>query len=511
MRRTPPHPDSHGASPHGAGPHGTTPPGAPSRRPTARRALLLGLPAAGLVAALLPGTGLASSAGPGDAVPVGATAEVAPLAAGDDVIANLWSWNWTSVAAECTDVLGPAGYAAVWVAPPHESLAEPSGAWWDLYQPFSYQLSGRLGSESDFAAMASACNAAGVKVYTDAVINHTAAIGGTGYAGTQISDKYQPPMYERADYNVDICDREISNYDDKWEVQNCELLGLPDLSTDDPEVRAEIAGYLNSQIALGVSGFRVDAAKHMPAADLEAIVGALDTTVDGSVPFVFHEVFPGSTPQPDEYYGSGRVLDFAMGDQLKGAFQSDIAQLTGFGPGLLPAADSVAFVTNHDTERDGRHLTYRDGDTAVLANIFQLAWSEVPPTVYSGFEYANRDDSPPAGDGGFVTDTDCSAGWYCLNRDPRITGMVAWRTATAGDGSVGEIQSPQGNVIGFDRGSGFVAINNAGEAASIQFATQLPDGTYDDLLSEGNLQATVSGGQLTVELPAKSALAVHAG
>ncbi|MDT0268278.1 alpha-amylase family protein [Streptomyces sp. DSM 44915] len=489
MRRTPPHP---------------TPP-----RTTSRRAVLLGLPVAGLVAALLPGTGQAA---PGEPQPLPAerTAEVAPAAAGHDVIANLWSWNWTSVAGECTDVLGPAGYAAVWVAPPHESLAEPSGAWWDLYQPFSYQLSGRLGSESDFAAMAQACNDAGVRVYTDAVINHTAAIGGTGYAGTQISDKYQPPMYERADYNVDICDREISNYDDKWEVQNCELLGLPDLSTDDPEVRAEIVGYLNAQIAVGVSGFRVDAAKHMPAADLEAIVGALDSTVDGSAPFVFHEVFPGSTPQPDEYFGSGRVLDFAVGDQLKGAFQSDISQLTGFGSGLLPAGDSVAFVTNHDTERDGRHLTYRDGDTAVLANVFQLAWSEAPPTVYSGFEYAGRDDSPPAGEGGFVTDTDCDNGWYCLNRDPRITGMVGWRNAVAGDGQVGEIQSPQSNVIGFDRGNGFVAINNADQAATVQFVTQLPDGSYDDVLGGGG-QATVSGGQLTVELPAKSAVAVQTG
>lgn len=35
-----------------------------------------------------------------------------------DVIANLWEYNWNSVASECTDVLGPNGYGAVWVAPP---------------------------------------------------------------------------------------------------------------------------------------------------------------------------------------------------------------------------------------------------------------------------------------------------------------------------------------------------------------------------------------------------------
>lgn len=69
---------------------------------------------------------------------------------------------------------------------------------------------------------------------------------------------------------------------------------------------------LNSQLARGVSGFRVDAAKHIPAADLEAIAGRLDDTADGARPFVFHEVFPGGTPAPGEYYrqrpGAGLLL-----------------------------------------------------------------------------------------------------------------------------------------------------------------------------------------------------------
>ncbi|WP_258534763.1 alpha-amylase family protein [Streptomyces sp. PT12] len=445
-------------------------------------------------------------------VVVPASAEPSTSAAAEgDVIANLWAWNWRSVAAECTDVLGPAGYGAVWVAPPAESFAHPEGAWWDIYQPYSYELNGRFGSQDDFAAMADACNAAGVKVYTDAVINHTAAQPGTSYGGTQLTDKYAPPMYERADYNVDVCSRTISNWNDTWEVQNCELLGLPDLKTGDADVRASIAGYLNSQIALGVSGFRVDAAKHIPAGDLEAIVGQLDATADGSAPFVFHEVFPGATPQPDEYYGSGRVLDFTYADQLKAAFQGDIASLADFGPGLLPAENSVSFVTNHDTERDGRHLTYRDGDTAVLANVFQLGWNHSTPTVYAGFEFEGRDDSPPADADGFVTDTDCASGWYCLNRDPRITGMVAWHNAV-GDAEVTDAQSPQGNVLGFGRGAnGFVAINNGTEAVSAEFTTAVPDGTYCNVLDDCGTEVTVTGGRVSIELPAKSAVAFHVG
>lgn len=432
---------------------------------------------------------------------------------GGDVIANLWSWNWKSVAAECADVLGPTGYAAVWVAPPAESLAHPDGNWWDVYQPYSYELNSRFGSQDDFAAMTKACGDAGVKVYTDAVVNHTSAMTGTGYAGTKVTDKYRPAMYQRSDYNVDVCDRTISDWNDKWEVQNCELLGLPDLKTGSEGVRSKIAGYLNSQTALGVSGFRIDASKHMPAADLEAIVGKLDTTADGSAPYVFHEVFPGATPAPDEYYGSGKVLDFGYADQLKSAFQGDIAALKDFGPGLLPGDKSVSFVTNHDTEREGRHLSYKDGDTAVLANVFQLGWKHAAPAVYAGFTYDDKDASPPADGNGFVIRTDCGNGaWYCLDRDPRVTGMVGWRAAV-GDVDVTDFQSPQGNVIGFGRGTkGFVAVNNSGAPVTAEFGTRVADGEYCDVLSKDCAgKVTVAGGKAKIGLPAKSAVAFRPG
>jgi alpha-amylase len=44
----------------------------------------------------------------------------AATSGGNDVIANLWMWPWNSVASECTNVLGPAGYGAVQVAPPKD-------------------------------------------------------------------------------------------------------------------------------------------------------------------------------------------------------------------------------------------------------------------------------------------------------------------------------------------------------------------------------------------------------
>jgi alpha-amylase len=430
--------------------------------------------------------------------------------ANGDVIANLWAWNWRSVARECVDHLDPAGYGAVWVAPPAESLRHPSGVWWDVYQPYSYKLNSRFGTQAEFTAMIGACHGAGIKVYTDAVVNHTAAQPGTGYDGTVISDKYDPPMYDRGEYNVDVCARDIADWGNLWEVQHCELLDLPDLDTSDPGVRSKLAGYLNSQLALGVDGFRVDAAKHVPAAELAAVVGQLRNTTSGARPYVFHEVFPGEPPAPSDYYGSGDVLDFTYGDKLKAAFQGNIATLSSFGQGLLPAANSVSFVTNHDTERNGRHLTYKDGATAVLANVFQLAWKHTTPTVYAGFQFSNAEGAPP-NSGGFVTDTTCGSGWYCLNRDRAVTGMVAWHNAV-GAANVANWQSPAPNVIGFGRGTaGFVAINNSGGAYTGTFTTGMPDGSYCNVITACAGRVTVSAGRATLTVPAKSAVAFHTG
>src|SRR5436305_8191953 len=71
-------------------------------------------------------------------------------AAQHDVIANLWEWNWPSIGSECTNVLGPAGYGGVQVAPPEDSIALGGHQWYDVYQPADYNLTSRMGNETQF-------------------------------------------------------------------------------------------------------------------------------------------------------------------------------------------------------------------------------------------------------------------------------------------------------------------------------------------------------------------------
>ncbi|MFJ8488029.1 carbohydrate-binding module family 20 domain-containing protein [Streptomyces sp. NPDC094038] len=443
-----------------------------------------------------------------------ATAAQADTTAKGDVIANLWEWNWNSIASECTNVLGPAGYGAVQVAPPSESLKQSSYYWWDVYQPYSYTLNSRFGTATQFAAMVTACHTAGVKVYTDAVINHTAAQTGTGYDGTTLTNKYDTPDWDPSDYHTSAdcptSDLTIQDYSNLTQVQNCELLGLPDLKTGAENVRSGLAAFLNKQIALGVDGFRVDSAKHIPATDMAAIVAKLNTTTSGAAPYVFDEVYPGSTPQPSDYYGSGDVLDFTYASKLKSAFQGNVSDLSSIeSSGILPAANSVSFVTNHDTERNGLHMSYKDGDTYKLANLFELAYKWSTPTVYASWEWTQSDQAPP-NSSGFVTDTDCSSGsWYCLDRDTGVVGMVAWHNA-AGSAAVSNWQTMSSNVIGFGRsGAGFFALNNGSSSATYTFTTGMADGTYSDVVDGGTTKVTVSGGSASITIPAKGAVAFY--
>ncbi|MFE0053064.1 alpha-amylase family glycosyl hydrolase, partial [Streptomyces sp. NPDC059013] len=194
--------------------------------------------------AVVAGTAAAVIAPPG-------AAQAAPPGT-KDVTAVLFEWRFDSVAQECTGTLGPAGYGYVQVSPPQEHIQ--GGQWWTSYQPVSYRIAGRLGDRAAFTNMVNACHAAGVKVVVDTVINHMAAGNGTGTGGSSYTKYGYPGLYSAPD--MDDCTAQITNYQDRGNVQNCELVGLADLDTGEEYVRDRIAGYMNDLLSRGGGGGR---------------------------------------------------------------------------------------------------------------------------------------------------------------------------------------------------------------------------------------------------------------
>lgn len=443
---------------------------------------------AGVAGSLLATTAPAQASPPGD----------------KDVTAVMFEWKFTSVAQACTDTLGPAGYGYVQVSPPQEHIQ--GGQWWTSYQPVSYRIAGRLGDRAQFKSMVDTCHAAGVKVVADSVVNHMSAGNGTGTGGSSYTKYDYPGLYSSND--LDNCTSQINNYGDRFNVQECELVGLADLDTGEDYVRGKIAGYLNDLLSLGVDGFRIDAAKHMAAADLAAIKSRL------SNPNVYwkHEAIygAGEAVSPTEYVGSGDVQEFRYARDLKRVFNGEnLAYLKNFGEawGHLPSDEAAVFVTNHDTERNGETLTYKDGATYTLAHVFMLAWPYGSPDVHSGYEFTDHDAGPP--NGGQVNAC-YSDGWKCQHAWREISSMVGFRNTARGQG-VTDWWDNGGDQIAFGRGSkAYVAINHEGTSLTRTFQTSLPAGDYCDVQTGKGV--TVDGaGRFTATLGAGTAVALHVG
>ncbi len=174
--------------------------------------------------------------------------------------------------------------------------------------------------------MVAACNALGVGVYVDAVINHMADIevpvgAGVGTAGTPYQStmpgRFYGTQYQADDFHIDCT---ISNYGDRRQVQQCKLSGLPDLNTGKADVQTELHNYLQALLTAGVKGFRVDGAKHMAAQDIAAVFTGL-TSPTGTF-YVFQEMIDAASERVRdwEYTPNGDVTEFAYPYAIGAAF-----------------------------------------------------------------------------------------------------------------------------------------------------------------------------------------------
>ncbi len=435
-----------------------------------------------------------------------------------DVGIQLFQWNWDSIASECTDVLGPAGVAWVLTSPPQEHIM--GSAWWTAYQPVSYQIESRLGTREQFAAMVTTCHDAGVAVIVDAVINHMTGqdSGGTGWAGTEFGHYDYPDLYTEDDFHhCGLSDSDdITDYSSAGNVQTCELVNLADLATEKSSVQETIATYLNDLRSLGVDGFRIDAAKHMPAADVAAIVDRIDGD-----PYIVQEVIrtDGEPIQPEDYLGSGDVFEFGLAYQLvtwmKTGSLDSIATVGSYG--FAPSEQAATFVDNHDTERNRQTLSYRDGAKYRLATMLLLASDYGSPVLYSGYAFTINDKGLPLDADGTVSDVSCvdqrdsydDGEWVCQHRWPGVLGMVGWRSAV-GSAPVHDEWS-EDDAYAFGCGElGYVIFNASDAVVENDFETSLPAGDYCNVAAEGcDVVEVAADGVLSVAVPPWSAVAIH--
>lgn len=178
----------------------------------------------------------------------------------------------------------------------------------------------------------------------------------------------------------------------------------------------------------------------------------------------------------------------------------------GEGWGFWTSRNALTFVDNHDNQRDGHVLTYKDGRIYKMATAFHLAWPYGVPRLMSSFAFTNRDTGPPNdGNGNIVPPafngaSQCTNGWVCEHRWPQIANMVAFRNAVQGTG-VNNWWDNQSNQIAFSRGNrGFIAFNGQyGVDLRQTIQTGLSAGTYCDLATGNKVGNACTGTAVIVQ------------
>ena len=446
-------------------------------------------------------------------------------------IVQLFDWSFAEIAAEMPR-LAALGYTHVHVSPP--TLSNPSAAWWARYQVVDYRvIDGPLGDESAFRAMVAAGRTSGVGIVADVVLNHMANLGAS-YDLTfppppaqqqQLYGKSYPSLTEAlftaVDFHAAFC---ISDYNDPQDVRDGRICGgggdtgLPDLretdadhTTVNPRVLSRQRDYLQYLIALGVSGFRIDALKHMEPAYIAALLQGLPSDL-----LIFGESIADTTPAAwsaslTPYMQLGlplRFYDFPLVHTLHDAlaYSGDLRSLAGdlaHDQRAISAPLAVTFVVEHDIPQNpmaelfmGRCAEsdrYGDPVNESLAYTFILGREAGIPYVYS--------DRGIQGGDGVPTDSYRNAHRRCDRAR-----MLRFHALTAGLAEA-PLYTAKDQLL-FARGKrGVIAINKSATAwasTSVGPLGGLDDGEWVDVLSGKTLQ--VSGGLLgSFTLPPRTA------
>lgn len=444
------------------------------------------------------------------------------FAAGRSVIVHLFEWKWTDVARECENFLAPNGYAGVQISPPNENVIVQGRPWYERYQPVSYKLETRSGNEAAFSDMTRRCNAVGVRIYVDAVINHMSRDSSTGTGGS-IADtnglQWPGVPFGPNDFNPSC---QITDYRDATQMRNCWLLDLPDLNQGTEYVRGKIVDFMNHLISLGVAGFRIDAMKHMWPADMQNIFGRLSNLnpnygfAANLRPFIVQEVidYGGDAITREEYTHLGTVTEFRFSAEIGNAFRggNDLRWLYNFGVGwdFLPSHLAFVFVDNHDNQRDAFEqqnpavLTHKQPRQYKMATAFHLGFDFGIPRIMSSYSFSNTGQGPPNDGNGniqsptFNADGSCGGGWICEHRWLQIHNMVKFKNAVAGT-TVANWWDNGKNKIAFSRGNrGFIIFNGENTLLNENLQTGLSAGIYCDVISGQKSGSSCTGISINV-------------
>lgn len=434
---------------------------------------------------------------------------------GANVILHAFDWKYADIAQRAAEI-SALGYGSVLVSPPMKS--EQDERWWLRYQPQDYRvIENALGNTTDFKAMVAALNRVGVFTYVDVVFNHMAneahARTDLNYPSQTVMATYQTheeryreltlfgdlsqPLFTEQDF-VDAFG--IQDWKDTWQVQNGRISGgpsdpgLPTLRVCDHVITQQRA-YLKALKAIGVKGFRIDAAKHMTLEHLKR-VWTDDITHDAHI---FGEIITDGGASKEEYelflapYLQETCLgayDFPLFSTLYQAF-SNAGSLKSlidpycFGQ-ALSRGRAITFAITHDIPNNDVFLDLvMDEASEWLAYAYILGRDGGVPLIYTDLDTSGI----KGGDG--------QPRWQNAWKDPKMVQMIAFHNLTHGE-PMRVLEATDDRLVIKRGDAGILVLNKSLNPQSLSVTLE---NDWTDLLTG----VTVSSGQ-RIDVAAQSAM-----
>ncbi|PAJ76302.1 alpha-amylase [Pseudoalteromonas sp. NBT06-2] len=335
-----------------------------------------------------------------------------------DVILHAFNWKYSEVTKKAQEI-SDLGYKKVLVSPAYKSTGSE---WWARYQPQDLRLiDSPLGNTLDFKEMIDTLKSKNIEVYADIVLNHMAnesyIRNDLNYPGQAILNDYSKNIdhvntlklfgdltenyLSSNDFHPAGC---ITNWGDAGHVQYWRLCGgdgdtgLPDLDPNNWVVEQQ-KSYLKALKNMGVTGFRVDAAKHMSNYHINSV---FNDEIKKDM-HIFGEIITSGGS------GNGSFDNFLapyLNDTDHGAYDfplfSSLRSALGYGgsmnqlvnPGAygqaLPSSKAITFSITHDIPTNvGFRYQIMDPVDEKLANAYILGRDGGVPMIYSDHNESN--------------------------------------------------------------------------------------------------------------------------
>ncbi|HZT58615.1 MAG TPA: alpha-amylase family glycosyl hydrolase [Pyrinomonadaceae bacterium] len=303
------------------------------------------------------------------------------------------------------------GVTAIWISPPVDNLNTniPDGqgnptASYHGYQGRDFKrIEEHFGNTSntwtDFDNLVTAAHSNGIKVIVDFAPNHTtqdnAGEFGAFYDNGTLVGNYTNDTNGYFHHNGNI-----SDFNDRYQLQYYALFDLSDLNQENATVDAYLKAAAQQFQQHGVDGFRIDAVKHANWGWEYSFANSIYTYGDS---FLFGEWFEGNTSDPlyhDSYKFANKsgisLLDFPLNTAIRDVFASNanFSEIDGVisqeASNFTWKEDLVTFIDNHDM---ARFLSVNNNNNRLHEAMAFVLTSRGVPCIYYGTEQYLHNDT----------------------------------------------------------------------------------------------------------------------